>query len=93
MTIHSPHKSNKSKKDVWSPKKEIWSAKNEKKRKLREVSLSPTAEENCKKKVATLAESEAVGEDGKDVEEDPTLARISSKPETYQDSGSYLPLV
>jgi len=88
INLLSPHKSNKSKKDVWSPKKEIWSAKNEKKRKLREVSLSPTAEENCKKKVATLAESEAVGEDGKEVEEDPTLARISSKPEPYQDSGS-----
>ena len=93
INLLSPHKSNKSKKDVWSPKKEIWSAKNEKKRKLREVSLSPTAEENCKKKVATLAESEAVGEDGKEVEEDPTLARISSKPEPYQDSGSYLSFI
>merc|ERR1719412_1795886 len=54
INLLSPHKSNKSKKDVWSPKKEIWSAKNEKKRKLREASLSPT-DENCKKKVATVA--------------------------------------
>ena len=91
INLLSPHKSNKSKKDVWSPKKEIWSAKNEKKRKLREVSLSPTADENCKKKVATVAESEtAVGEDGKEVEEDPTFARISSKSENYLDSGSSL---
>merc|ERR1719412_1196176 len=34
INLLSPHKSNKSKKDAWSPKKEIWSAKNEKKRKL-----------------------------------------------------------
>jgi len=88
MNLLSPHKSNKSKKDVWSPKKEIWSAKNEKKRKLREASLSPTTEENCKKKVATVAESETVGEDGKEVEEEPSFARISSKPENYLDSGS-----
>ena len=88
INLLSPHKTNKSKKDVWSPKKEIWSAKNEKKRKLREVSLSPTAEENCKKKVATVAESEVVGEEGKEGEEDPTFARISSKPDTYIDSGS-----
>ena len=88
INLLSPHKSNKSKKDAWSPKKEIWSAKNEKKRKLREASLSPTTEENCKKKVATEAESGAAGEGGKEVEEEITFARISSKPETCIDSGS-----
>lgn len=77
ISLLSPHKSNKSKKDVWSPKKEIWSAKNEKKRKLREASLSPTDEENCKKKVATVA--------GCEVEEE---AAPALKPEPCADSGS-----
>jgi len=72
INLLSPNKSKVKSKDAWSPKKEIWSAKNEKKRKLRESSLSPTEEESCKKKVALVA-----GEEGE--EEAGQVARVAAR--------------
>ena len=81
INLLSPRKDvAKSKKDAWSPKKEIWSAKNEKKRKLREASLSPAPEESNKKKVGAKEDEEQAS---------PVLpTKVCSKPDLGLESGS-----
>ena len=81
INLLSPRKDvGKSKKDAWSPKKEIWSAKNEKKRKLREASLSPAPEESNKKKVGAKEDEEQASP------VQPT--KVCSKPDLGLESGS-----
>ena len=83
INLLSPRKdlNNKSKgKDAWSPKKEIWSDKNEKKRKLREASLSPAPEESNKKKTGSKEEDEEHGQG---------YTKVTSRPQDLAlDSGS-----